>query len=671
MPKLPFQISYRLMSQTSAAFLAIADGKPVTSEIYRPGCGNRRRAIARLWAADKRLQNGSVVAPEDVAAELERQEIEAFHEVDRIGDQAETVATKVESKADAKVKASQATRLVELAAGCELFHDADDEAFATIRIDGHRETWPLRIKRYKQWLSRQFYLSEGKAPGSQAVQDALTVLGGHAAFEGPEIQTFVRVAEHNGYIYIDLCDNHWRAIEVTPKGWSIVRNPPVKFRRPKGMSTLPEPERGGSIDELRRHVNVVDDADFVLLVAFLVQALRPRGPYPVLVLNGEQGAAKSTTGRMIRALIDPSISPLRTEPRDDRDLIIAASNSWMIGLDNLSRIPGWLSDCICRLSTGGGLSTRQLYSDREETIFESKRPCLINGIEQMIERSDLIDRRIGLTLPTIPPHRRRTEAEVWQDFDRNRPRILGALLDAVSTALRNVDTVELATKPRMADFAVWIVAAEPALPWKQGEFLAAYTSNRDDANEIALEASPLAGVLRTWIGQVGPWEGTATELLDVLTEEAGKIASRKGWPAKPNSLSGILRRITPNLRVVGIAVELGLPGKRNGPKHIRIETVAGDENDHADDRLVEGSSSEMPPNDPENAVADDEDDANDHLCTQSKTAPHVRATTIPDGWSKSSWAQELERKATACEVPRPDIAAEYRAQVKAIRGETA
>ena len=134
---------------------------------------------------------------------------------------------------------------------------------------------------------------------------------------------------------------------------------PVAFRCPKAMLPLPTPVVGGSVYELSEFVNV-EDEQWPLLVAWLVASLRPVGPYPVLSINDEHGSGKSTQSRAIRALVDPNSAPVRCEPRNPHDLAIVAHNSWCVVLDNLSKIPLWLSDAICRLATGGGFSTLEL-----------------------------------------------------------------------------------------------------------------------------------------------------------------------------------------------------------------------------------------------------------------------------------------------------------------------
>src|SRR5207253_9109386 len=187
----------------------------------------------------------------------------------------------------------------------------------------------------------------------------------------------------------DLADKDWRAVEVTGRGWRIVANPPVRFIRPRGLLPLSQPASGGCVAELRDYLNVSSDAAWQLAVAWLVAAFFPHGPYPVLALHGEQGSAKSTMARLLRSLIDPNAAPLRSEPREARDLIISATNGWLVALDNLSHLPPWLSDALCRLSTGGGFATRELYTDSEEVIFDAQRPVILTGIEEVATRSDL------------------------------------------------------------------------------------------------------------------------------------------------------------------------------------------------------------------------------------------------------------------------------------------
>jgi putative DNA primase/helicase len=239
-------------------------------------------------------------------------------------------------------------------------------------------------------------------------------------------------------------------VEITPTtGWHVIDKPPLKLLRSQSMRPLLEPEAGSLLEEFRARFFNVSDDDFLLVIAFLVAALRPHGPFPILVVNGEQGTGKSVFCRIVRSFVDPSAAPIRAMPRDDRDLVVSASNSWMLSYDNLSSVPAWFSDALCRLATGGGFATRMLHTDKDEIIFEASRPIVLNGIPTLTDRADLADRALTIHLKSVPDDERLPEDEFFAEFESARPRILGTLLDAVSAAQRNIATVRLKRSPRM------------------------------------------------------------------------------------------------------------------------------------------------------------------------------------------------------------------------------
>jgi hypothetical protein len=449
---------------------------------------------------------------------------------------------------------TQADLLIELAQDAELFHAPDGTGYADIQVNGHRETWLIRSKGFRRWLTRRFFEATEGAPNSEALLAAINVIEARAHFDAPQRTVHVRIAGADGKIYLDLGDETWRAVEIDAEGWRVVDKPPVRFRRAAGMLALPVPEPGGSIEVLRSFLNVRTENDFVLVIAWSIACLRDRGPYPVIVLSGEQGSAKSTFSAILRALLDPNAAPLRTLPRDDRDLFIAANNGHVLAFDNVSGMPAWLSDTLCRLATGGGFATRQLYTDGDEVLFDACRPVILNGIEDIVTRPDLADRSIFLNLEPIPDEKRRPEADIWRSFNNERPRILGALLDGVVEGLRRLPDTRLPGLPRMADFAVWATACEQAY-WPAGTFWAAYASNRDEAIAGVIGADPVAAAVRTLMGDRTEWRGTASELLAALSETAGeRVARAKDWPATPRGLSGRLRRAATFLRKVGIEI---------------------------------------------------------------------------------------------------------------------
>jgi hypothetical protein len=502
-----------------------------------------------------------------------------------------TRQAKVTEKAAQKKQPDQQDVLLKIAAAVELFHTPNDECYARFPVNSHHETWAIRSNGFKRWLRHEFYKSQAKGPQGEALRSALQVLEARAQFDASERPVWVRVAEHEKNIYIDLSNPDWEAIEITPYGWQVVAEAPVCFRRSGSMLPLPYPVRGGSVDELFPFLNVASYKDFMLMVAYLLAAMRPRGPYPIMVLNGEQGAAKSTAARVIRELTDPNTSPLRSAPREERDLMVAAVNSWVLGYDNLSGIPTWLSDAFCRLSNGGGISHRELYTNQDEFILRAMRPIILNGIDSLTERSDLADRALIFNLKQLRDNKRQPEREFWQGFEQARPRILGALLNAVSMGLRNQENVKLLSFPRMADFALWITAAEPALPWDDGSLLAAYTGNRQEAVELSLEADVVAVAVRAFMTEQDTWSGKPSELYEALKEHVPEITrNSRAWPKAPNWLTNRLKRATTFLRVVGIEIEFGHSGDRKITL-IRKESQNNVQSDQSDQVLeIQGLS---------------------------------------------------------------------------------
>jgi hypothetical protein len=368
------------------------------------------------WPLEKR--NGYFAAEEKRYRESKATE-------ETTGGNGEDKTAKAKKKKPDAGARTQAQKLIALASEAQLFHAADGTPYADISIDDHRETWRLYSTGFRRYLKRRYHEAEreGGAPNAEAMAAALGMLEGHAYY-GPEREVHIRVGGIDGKVYLDLCDPSWRAVEIDENGWQIIDAPPVRFRRTSGMKPLPLPLRGGSVGSLKRFLNVKSEDDFILAVSWVLAAFRPRGPYPVLALAGEHGSAKSTFSAILRGLIDPNTAPLRALPREDRDLFIAACNGHVIAFDNVSGLPAWISDTLCRLATGAGFAVRSLYTNDEETLFDAARPIILNGIEDIVIRQDLADRSLFLTLETIPRDKwgaaRLSETSGCGKLNRNR-----------------------------------------------------------------------------------------------------------------------------------------------------------------------------------------------------------------------------------------------------------
>ncbi len=327
----------------------------------------------------------------------------------------------------------------------------------------------------------------------------------------------------------------------------------------------------GDINLLRPFLNTANEADFQMLVAWLIGCFHPKGPYPILILNGEQGSAKSTTTKVLRSLIDPANPIARSAPNSEQDLVIAAKHNHVLAFDNLSTIKPMMSDAFCRISTGAGMGTRKLHTDSEEMLFMATRPCLLNGIPDLANRPDLADRSIVVSLPVIAPTERAFEGELHKALDAAMPRIFAGLLDAVSAALANLSTVQLTERPRMADFAKWVCAAEPALGWTQGAFMEAYAANRDSGDRATVEGNPVGLAILKLVQDDVRWSGTMTELKTTLRNRYPLLTDdHYSFPRQENKLSAAIRRILPPLRRMGVEISFARQGQ-SGERTLRIE----------------------------------------------------------------------------------------------------
>jgi hypothetical protein len=325
---------------------------------------------------------------------------------------------------------SQATQLLNLVRHrCKLYHTPDRDPFVE-SLGDPPEVWRVRSSGFRHWLTREYLRDRQKVASGQAMEEAFRTIESLAIHDGDERKLHMRLARSGDSIYLDLCDAGWRVVEICPSGWRIIRNPPVAFRRESVMERFPVPVPG-SVRKLRGLMNLDTDQDWTLCLAWFIGALRPEGegPYPILALHGEEGSAKSTATIMLKQMVDPSYVPLRSLFREERDLAIAAKRSWVLAFDNASELHPWQSDVLCRVATGAGLSTRKLHTDDDEVLFKFSRPVILNGIPSVTERADLASRAIVIELPYIQKDNRRLESDLWAEYRRLQPEILGGVSD--------------------------------------------------------------------------------------------------------------------------------------------------------------------------------------------------------------------------------------------------
>lgn len=458
----------------------------------------------------------------------------------------------------------------------DCFHTPERETFCSIRVNGRYEVLPIKSKAFEYFLREQYFATYRQAMPKAVLKESLLMADCRALFSGLTRKVYRRIANESGRIHIDLNSTNGDIVMIDKQGWRVSQYTDVPFVRSSNMRRMPHPERGGGIDVLREFLNLDSEEDFRLLVGFLIGSFLPKGTFPLLVLQGVQGSSKTTISRLLQALIDPVDPDLLSFPTNERNLFAQASNRNLLSYDNLSGITNTQSDWLARLVSGTGYAGRKLYSDGDEYSRFVRRPVVCNGITTLTSRPDLWDRAVVLNCLPIAPHQRKSEAVFWSDFEAARPKILGALYDALSQALAQDSSTALQSTPRLADFATWVTAAELALGWDAGSFLEAYERNRQAATNDVLDNNPVAVAVQSLMESTGEFCGTMSELQERLAPFV-PASERKSatWPRTATTLSSCMRRLIPGLETWGIGVEMRVPGQRRGIRIFNQEPASG------------------------------------------------------------------------------------------------
>ena len=485
-----------------------------------------------------------------------------------------------EENGDTAGESNQSDNMIRLAKDCKYFQSDAGEPHVAVMIKGHWEVMEVKSQRCKLYLTKLYYEETDSAPDGDALNRVLKVLEMKAVFSENQWKLQRRIAKVGNVYYYDLCDPNWRTVKINQEGYLIEENPPILFTRSKNMNQQVEPDSIIGPQHLTylitKHFQFKKEEDTILFTTYLVCCFLPQIAHAILVLFGEKGAAKSTTMRMIKRIVDPAKQDLLSMPTSKEDLAIVLSNNYMPCFDNLDSLSAQKSDILCMAATGGAFSKRTLYSDSDETILSFKRCVGLNGINVVATRPDLLDRSIVLELERISKTERKTEKMIWQSFEEDMPQFLGAIFNTLSQAIPLYDSVEIDQVGRMADFTYWGYAIAEVLGIGGGAFLKAYLRNQDQANEEALASHPVAaGVMALMKGRK-QWAGSVSALLRELENMADneRINTRvRTWPKDPSVLSKRLKEVKSNLEEIGIYYDIRHAGDY---KKITIEKKANE-----------------------------------------------------------------------------------------------
>ncbi|MEV0574399.1 ATP-binding protein [Streptomyces sp. NBC_01463] len=443
------------------------------------------------------------------------------------------------------------------------FRTADGTVYA--QKNGHPVARPIRSQgttgSHRQELMVGMFKDGVGVFNGTALKEALDLIEALALTEDTQAVQ-IRVAPgFDGATWLDLGRNDGQSVRIHPTGWDIAVPDPreVCWRRTQLTGELPLPAKdtdGKGIDRLFRLTNFTNADSECLAMAWLIGCLGPSVPVPAPFLTGPQGAGKSTTGRMFVRIIEGMSGDLRRAPKDEENLIAAVAAGWVTALDNLSHMTPDLSDAMCCIVTGAESVKRALFTDGDVHRSRYRRPLLLTGIDVGVIRPDLAERLLPLRLerPTV----RRTEAELWREFEEALPVILGSLLD-LTVKVRGAEA-ETPTDLRMADFAHLCAQVDAA---NSLGALNAYRVSLDDLNDDVIEGDLLAQTVLAHADTMAPGDGqrmTSTQWLHCLStvysgEELRPLP--KGWPTTGKVLSDRLKRLQPTLAARGVLIDSG------------------------------------------------------------------------------------------------------------------
>ncbi len=381
-------------------------------------------------------------------------------------------------------------------------------------------------------------------------------------------------------------------VRVGAGGWSFESNPPVLFRHFPNLKALPDPEAGGDVKRLTTYANLKTNRDKRLFTAYVVTVLLPHVGRPIFNTSGAMGSGKTTIQRLVKRTLDPTAP--ETVRFDPRDFLQKASHAYLVMLDNQNTVPEWAADILCRLVTGEADSKRRLYTDDEDVIIELRRPVLLNGINVPTDRGDVLDRSLPVELERIPDGERKTEEELWERFEAEHPKLLGALFDVLSRAISLKPSIKLSRRPRLADWGEYAAAVYEVMGWGAETFLKDWDEVVKVQNQATLDGSPVAQAIIKFMEDKDEYTGTSSELhskLEGVAESLGvSIVRDKAWPKSARWLWRRIKEVLPLLVAAGI--EAGRMEDRTGSRITLRKVPKDDATNATQDENREGKPKE-------------------------------------------------------------------------------
>ncbi len=479
-------------------------------------------------------------------------------------------------------------------------------------VDQHAEAHTLvggqavPISRTNRLLTELLHGHEDTAPSNDGLIGARRVLDMLAHKDGDIRELHTRAAFHEGAVFYQLSPR--RVIRIDEKGWELDPDPPVYFRAVKNLQPLPNPAPGGKLEDVAEWVNLKTDRDRRLFLTYVTLLPLAHISRPILQTTGVMGAGKSTGGRVVKRLLDPTGNEAVTIDR--RDFLQKAAHCYILMLDNQNSLPEWFQDTLCRLVTGESDSKRVLYSDDEDLVWSMQRAVLLNGINPPSDRGDVQDRTLPIELERLDKRKRLPEDDFWMQFSLKHPELLGAVFGALSGALRERHTVQLEERPRLADWGLYAAALYESQGWGVETFVEDWRGVEETQQQGTLDGSIVAQAVILYMKDKDRVELSAAKLhaaIESSAEDDLDLKDDKTWPKHGRTLWKKIREVTPLLEAHGIRAYRKNDNRAGRP--IVLDTDFNDTPDPDEDNYAKYTDD----NADDNCLADDNADDNFHV----------------------------------------------------------
>lgn len=350
------------------------------------------------------------------------------------------------------------------------------------------------------------------------------------------VRIYNRVAGNmNKKIVYFLSDSTWKSIIVTADGWRFGRTKKIKFLRHSTDKPQVIPQAGGNYLDLILPKLNMDRDDAILYAVFMIQGLSRSSSHYAAVISSKPGTGKSTLTKQTSELIDPIQSSATLTPSSESDLISMLSNSYLAAFDNTAPLSTTFSNILCAAITGSTEMKRKLYSTNDPVVLNLHNLVIINGVDVVPRKSDLIDRALYFELKPIQKAQRKTDAEIWDRFNKDKPKILGAMFDTLSKAMGILPTLKMDESYRMADAHQQMVAIAVALGISQGEFQRILDKNRKKLEETYAEQNEFVNFVIGFMQKHEKFDVSVSVLFKNMKENI--VGSDKFFPKTPSTLS--------------------------------------------------------------------------------------------------------------------------------------